>query len=619
MTIFKQIFISLLLVFVLTGQSQASFSDTFSDLGASLGLTSSEPEFLDPEDAFFYSAEVVDSHTLKASFEIVDGYYLYKDKIEFTIQDADGVTISRYVGSKGKEKNDEFFGLLEVYYHNASFTIELDRGIQPETPITLGIRYQGCADAGLCYPPINSGVKLILPASDGNPSANNITLSNTAAPALSEQDQLADSLANDSIWLVLASFFGLGLLLSFTPCVFPMIPILSSIIVGQGEKITTRKAFTLSLIYVLAMALTYTIAGVLAGLFGENLQAMFQNPWVLGSFSLVFVALSLSMFGFYEIQLPSSLQSRLSTVSNSQQGGTYIGTAIMGLLSALIVGPCVAPPLAGALIYIGQSGDAILGGLALFALSMGMGMPLLAIGASAGKFMPKAGDWMNAIKAVFGVMLLAVAIWMLERIVPASVTLALWSVLLISTSIYMGALEPVGIDGTGWRKLWKGVGLVLLLFGALLLVGAASGAKDPLQPLQGLAASSAGGSGGQSQELTFKKIHSLDELNSELRAAKQRNQAVMLDFYADWCVSCKEMERYTFSKPAVQQALSGVLLLKADVTANNEDDKVLLKHFGLIGPPSIIFYDTQGQEQRNLRLVGFMEAGAFEKHTKLLR
>ena len=618
MTLIRSLLITLLLTLNVAAPVHAGLGDTFRDLGSTLGLGSSQPEFLDPEDAFFYSADVIDSHTIRANFDIVDDYYLYKDKFEFTIEDAEGITIVSAIGSKGKEKDDEFFGLMEVYYGKASFTINLQHTFKDETPITLVARYQGCADAGLCYPPVSSRIDLLLPAGDGTTPNRATSPLNNSAPLLSEQDQLANDLANRSVWLTIATFFGLGLLLAFTPCVFPMIPILSSIIVGQGEQITTRRAFTLSLVYVLAMALTYTIAGVFAGMFGENLQIMLQNVWVLGSFSIVFIALAMSMFGFYELQLPNALQSKISEMSSSQQNGTLVGTAIMGFLSALIVGPCVAPPLAGALIYIGQSGDALLGGMALFALSMGMGIPLLAIGASAGKLLPRAGDWMNNIKAVFGVMLLAVAIWMLERIIPASTTLALWAALLIGSSIYLGALEPIGISGSGWKKLWKGLGLILLIYGSLLLIGAASGAKDPLQPLQGISLA-ASGSSSQSDKLSFKIVKSEEDLQRELAFAKRNNQPVMLDFYADWCISCKEMERYTFSDPQVKAALSDFHLLKADVTANDADDKALLKRFELIGPPSIIFYDRNGQEQRNLRLVGFMEATSFRQHAELVR
>lgn len=401
-----------------------------------------------------------------------------------------------------------------------------------------------------------------------------------------------------------------------------MIPILSSIIVGQGEEITTRRAFTMSLVYVLAMALTYTVAGVVAGLFGENLQAAFQNPWILGTFSVVFVLLALSMFGFYDLQMPAALQSRLSEISNKQKGGTLIGVGVMGFLSALIVGPCVAAPLAGALIYIGQTGDAVLGGMALFALSLGMGAPLLAIGTSAGKILPRAGDWMNTIKAVFGVMLLAVAIWMLERILPVAIVMGLWAALVIVSGIYMGAIEPLGKDANGWQKLWKGVGLILLVYGILMLVGVAAGGRDTLQPLHGVM----GGIGGSSamtanqaasnHELAFKQIKGLTGLEREIANASASGKPIMLDFYADWCVSCKEMEKFTFSDAGVQGALQNAVLLQADVTANDAQDKALLKRFGIFGPPSIMFFGPDGQERRPYRVVGFMNASDFRAHAQ---
>ncbi len=392
-----------------------------------------------------------------------------------------------------------------------------------------------------------------------------------------------------------------------------MIPILSGIIAGQGKSITTRKAFTLSLVYVLAMALTYTFAGVLAGLFGGNLQAAFQNPWILSAFAGVFVLLALSMFGFYDLQLPSSLQSKLTEISNKQQGGTLVGVAIMGFLSALIVGPCVAPPLAGALIYIGQTGDAMLGGLALFALSMGMGAPLIAIGASAGKLLPHAGSWMDAVKAVFGIALLGVAIIMLERIIPADIAMFLWGVLLIVSAIYLGALRHLEIEAGGWQKFWKGLGVVFLIYGSLMLVGAAAGGKDTLQPLRGLAIG--GGNTHNAQELVFQRIKSVDDLEREISAASAAGKTLMLDFYADWCVSCKEMEKYTFTDNKVIIALSNTVLLQADVTANDELDQALLQgHFGLPGPPAIIFYGIDGQERRNYRVVGFKSADEFASH-----
>jgi thiol:disulfide interchange protein DsbD len=376
----------------------------------------------------------------------------------------------------------------------------------------------------------------------------------------------------------------------------------------------------MSLVYVLAMALTYTFAGVLAGLGGANLQIAFQNPWVLSTFAAVFVALAFSMFGFYDIQMPNFIQSRLTEFSNRQQGGTLLGVAVMGFLSALIVGPCVAAPLAGALIYIGQTGDAVLGGLALFALSLGMGAPLLAIGTSAGKILPKAGGWMDVTKAVFGVLMLAVAIWMLERIVPAAISMSLWAALLICSGIYMGALEPIAEGRSGWSKLWKGTGLLTLVYGVLILIGVAAGGKDVLQPLHGL--SMGGGAGGTTgathAEVEFRQIKGLDGLNTALADAKQNKQYVMLDFYADWCISCKEMEKFTFSDPGVQSVMNKMMLLQADVTDNDELDQALMKSFGIVGPPSIMFFTPAGEEQRAYRLVGFKKPGPFKAHLEKL-
>lgn len=385
---------------------------------------------------------------------------------------------------------------------------------------------------------------------------------------------------------MLLAFFSAGLLLAFTPCVFPMIPILMGIIVGQGETQTVRKSFGLSLVYVLAMAATYTIVGILVGLSGENIQAWFQDPWIIGVFVAIFVALSFSMFGFYELQMPSSIQSRLTQISNSQRGGTLFGVAIMGFLSALIVGPCVTAPLVGALIVIAETGDAVLGGMALFALSMGMGAPLLAIGASAGKLLPKAGAWMDAVKAVFGVLLLGLGIWLLERVAPTAATMFLWASLLIVSAIYMGAIDSV-TGASGWRKLWKGLGLVMLAYGIILLIGLATGNRNIYQPLQGLSLSGSSPAGETAQQvshLAFKQIKGVEGLQAELDKARAEGKPVMLDFYADWCVSCKEMELLTFSDAAVKQALNGVVLLQADVTPNDDKDRALYKHFGIIGP-----------------------------------
>ncbi|MFN2338939.1 MAG: protein-disulfide reductase DsbD [Gammaproteobacteria bacterium] len=594
-----------------------------SKLGDRLGLGGGGEDLLPPEQAFPFQASLAADGTLTARWDIPKGYYLYLDKIAFELPaDAD----ARFGTARlpaGEVKQDEFFGRVEVY-HGGGEPLVVTVPLQPtgSAPVdtTATVRYQGCADLGVCYPPQTSSVPLRLAASDGSapppPAAAATTPPETVTDVpLSEQDRIARSLVEGNKLLVILTFFGFGLLLAFTPCVFPMIPILSSIIVGQGEHITTRRAFVLSLVYVLAMALTYTVAGVLAGLFGANLQAAFQNPWILGSFAAVFVLLSLSMFGFYELQIPQSMQSKLASLSNSQRSGTLIGVAIMGLLSALIVGPCVAAPLAGALIYIGQSGDPVLGGLALFAMSMGMGAPLLAIGTGTGKLLPRAGDWMNTIKAVFGVLLLAVAMWMLERILPAAIALGLWGLLLIVTSIYMGALDSMPPDATGWRRFWKGIGLALLVYGALLLVGAAAGSSDATQPLRGVVSSSAGvAGGGVEAKASFTTIKSLADVQTAVANASRQGRPVMLDFYADWCVDCKKLERYTFSDAQVQAKLENTLLLKADVTANDAVDRELMRHFGIIGPPAILFFDPSGEERREYRLVGFVDAADFSAH-----
>lgn len=603
---------------------QKSSGTAFSALkkfGSSLGLGKNDDPFLEVDQAFAYSPDMLDGNTLVARWKIADGYYLYREKFNFEIRDANGISLGVVTFPKGQMKNDETFGNMEIFHGALEVKLPLVRSNLSPTNITLVTKYQGCAEAGFCYPPQERALPISLPAGVAMAGTASVGSRSEPAPIISEQDQIAATLAGGSTLLILLSFFGFGLLLAFTPCVFPMIPILSSIIVGQGEELTTRRAFTLSLVYVLAMGAAYTGAGIIAGLFGSNVQAMFQNPWVLGSFAAIFLLLSLSMFGFYELQMPSFLQSKLTELSNKQKGGTLAGVAVMGFLSALIVGPCVAAPLAGALIYIGQTGDAVLGGAALFALSMGMGAPLLAIGTSAGKILPRAGSWMDTIKAVFGVLMIAVAIWMVERILPAQVTLLMWAALLIIASIYMGAVEPHGIDANGWRKLWKGVGLLMLTYGILLVIGSASGAHDALQPLQMLSSATVNKGGvavaaTDTAHLNFKRIKGNVELDREVAAAKAQNKTVMVDFYADWCISCKEMEKFTFSNPDVQQALANSVLLQADVTANDDADKDLLKRFSLIGPPSILFFGSDGQERRPYRLVGFVKPKEFRSHVE---
>ncbi len=572
-----------------------------------------QEELLPPEQAFAFSAEVHDAGTIVARWRIAEGYYLYGNKFGFVIPGGDGIAVGEPQLPPGKMKDDEFFGETEVYYRSVEIRLPLQRPPSGQLEIALRADFQGCSEIhGVCYPPMSRTVQLLLPPSAGTSAPAPRMAAAAAQPPLSEQDSLANTIATGSTIITLVTFFGLGLLLAFTPCVFPMIPILSGIIIGQGEGITTWRAFLISLAYVLAMALTYTVAGVIAGLFGENLQATFQNPWILVTFSLVFVLLALSMFGFYELQMPSFLQSKLTELSRRQKGGTLGGVAAMGFLSALIVGPCVAAPLMGALIYIGQTGDALLGGLALFALSLGMGAPLLAIGASAGRLLPRAGPWMEAVKAVFGVLLLAVAIWMLERVVPPAVAMLLWALLFIVSAIYLGALER---SEPGWGRLWKGIGVVLLIYGALLLTGAAAGGKDVMQPLRGVLV--AGGTAGSGTEhLAFRRIKSLRDLERELTNAGRQGRPVMLDFYADWCVSCKELERYTFSDATVIASLkrADTLLLQADVTANDAQDKELLQRFNLIGPPAILFFGPDMQERKAWRVIGFMDAASFNDH-----
>ena len=577
-----------------------------------------QDDILDPDDAFKVSHDSQPGQ-FKINWVIADGHYLYRDKMQITASDPDVITKPPQM-PPGEAKEDPIFNkTLHVFHHFADATLPYHYTNNGDKDVTFKVKYQGCSEiSGICYPPQTKKFTVRLsPISEAQAAAiasSSSSPSVAGAGPVSEQDEIANALRSGNTLLTLLIFFGAGLLLAFTPCVFPMIPILSGIIVGQGEDISTRKAFYLSLIYVLAMAMTYTIVGILVGLSGENIQAWFQNPWIIGSFAIIFVALSFSMFGFYELQMPTSIQSKLTHISNSQQGGNIIGVAIMGFLSALIVGPCVTAPLVGALIYIAETGDAVLGGLALFSLSMGMGAPLLVIGASAGKFLPKAGMWMDAVKAVFGVLLLGLAIWLLERVAPAGFTMFLWAALIIVSAIYMGAIDGLTEGSSGWKKLWKGLGILLLIYGIIILLGLASGNRNVFQPLKGLGGSS--GAAAQVEHLSFIQIKGVDGLNAELAKAKAAGKTVMLDFYADWCVSCKEMEALTFADPSVKKALEGVILLQADVTPNDDKDTELYKHFGIIGPPSIMFFGADGIERRNYRVVGYKPAEEFSQHVK---
>jgi thiol:disulfide interchange protein DsbD len=569
-----------------------------------LNLNSTEDELLPAEQAFQFFATVKDANTLHVNWEIAKGYYLYREKIQFELTNAEGNQLGAYAIPRGTPKHDEAFGQVETFYNELGFDLPIIRTNSSTNTIALQASYQGCADRGVCYPPMTKKIDLELPI------AQNITqIADTkTTPALSEQDQIVQSLQQDSLAMTLLSFFGFGLLLSMTPCIFPMIPILSGIIVGHGNHITTARAFFLSLSYVVASAFTYTVFGILAALFGSNLQTTFQQPWIVGLFSVIFVLLSLSMFGFYDLELPNSLKAKLHNSSEKHRDGSLWGAAIMGALSSLIVGPCVAAPLAGALIFIGQSGSALLGGSALFAMGLGMGVPLLLLGASAGKLLPKAGTWLYSTKAVFGVIMLAVAVWMLSRILPPSITILLWAMLLILPAIYLSAIDPLPVNSSGWRKLWKGLGLIMLAYGLLLLIGFSMGNNNPLKPLQGFAVNNAQAT---EQGLAFEKVASLSALEVRIKQASAKHQPVMLDFYADWCISCKEMEAYTFTDPKVQQALSGFILLQADVTKNSDDDKALLAKFNLIGPPAILFFGSNTQEKTAHRVIGYQDAETF--------
>jgi thiol:disulfide interchange protein DsbD len=580
-----------------------------------LKTTLFKDELLPPEQAFEFFASVKDAHTLHVNWHIADGYYLYREKFQLELMNADGISLGSYDIPRGVPKQDEAFGQVETFHNELDFDVPLNRSNLSEQPLTLQAKYQGCADRGVCYPPMSKKIDLLLPVTL-QPTAPQPTVHQSAGQPLSEQDQIAQSLHKDSLSATLLSFFGFGFLLSLTPCIFPMIPILSGIIVGHGNRITTFRAFLLSLSYVVASALTYTVFGILAALFGSNLQTTFQQPWIIALFSAIFVILSLSMFGFYHLEAPKSLQVKLHNSSERHRDGSLWGAAIMGALSSLIVGPCVAAPLAGALIYIGQTGDAVLGGSALFALGLGMGVPLLLLGASAGKLLPKAGDWLNTTKAGFGVIMLAVAIWMLSRILPGSVIMMLWAMLLVLPAIYLRAMDPLPENSSGWRKLWKGVGVLMLSYGILLLIGFSLGNSNPLKPLQGL-----GSSATQvvKPETGFERVASIAALEARIKQASDQHQPVLVDFYADWCISCKEMEAYTFADPRVKQELNGVVLLQVDVTKNSDDDQALLAKFKLIGPPAILFFGLDLQEKTTFRVIGYQDAETFIKSLRLVK
>jgi thiol:disulfide interchange protein DsbD len=594
--------------------------------------TSGGDDFLPADEAFRFNAFPDGPDHVKLIWQIADGYYLYRARVK-AVTTSSQAQLGALEMPPGETKSDEYFGKQVIYHHELVAGLPVARASAAELAVPLKVTYQGCATAGLCYPPITKEITVSLPAGNsGSGPVGNATHASAASGAsaaggsthiaktdvavhsaesaspagfVSEQDRFASLITSGNTFLMLGGFFLAGLVLAFTPCVLPMVPILSGIIAGQGKNVTTGRAFALSLTYVLGMAFTYTIAGALCAAAGKQVQTVFQQPWILVLFAALFVALALSMFGLFTIQMPTAIQTRVAAVSNQQAAGTFGGVALMGVLSALIVTTCVGPALVGALVVIGQTGQIVRGGAALFAMSMGMGTPLLIVGASAGKLLPKAGAWMDTVKKLFGVLMLAVAAWMLARVIPERFALVLWAI---------PALICAWLLWTDTRKrsatalLVRLAGAVVGLYGVALIGGFALGGTDPLAPFPTSAA--------HQSALSFRTIKSVADLQREIDQAKAQGRPVLLDFSAKWCVSCKEMEKYTFTDAAVKTALSRTVLLRADVTDNDADDQALLKHLGVIGPPTIAFYGANGEERPNFRVVGFMKANDFASHAR---
>ena len=556
---------------------------------------------LPQSQAFTPSISVIDPFTLEVRWAIADGYYLYKKDFKVTNPTGE-VQIGALQLPTGQLENDLEYGEVEVFYNETVFRVPLSRS-NPEPLITdIELAYQGCKKDSICYPPATALLPVDLPRASAGDSMAKRT------PPVSEQSRLIAVVANSSLTAVMGIFLGLGLLLSFTPCCLPMVPILSGIIAGQGDNVTTLRAFWLSLSYVLGMAFTYTIAGAVFGAAGTQIQAALQTPVVIGGVSVLFVGLALAMFGVFELQMPAAIQSRLSSIGSNQKAGSFFGTAIMGAISALVVSTCVAPPLVAALTVIAQTGDVARGALALFSMAIGMGIPLLVIGTSAGKLLPKAGAWMNTIKAVFGFMMLGLAVWMLSRIIPDAVTMGLYAALAIGAAVRFGAFSSLPKPITGLSILGKSIAVACLIYGGALAVGLLSGSSNPLQPLDRISGAPA------KQQLEFELIKSVDDFEAARQRATDAGMPLMLDFYADWCVSCKEMEHYTFTDKRVQGALAGAVLVQADVTANDKIDQALLAHFGIFGPPTIVFYDRRGNEIDGQRVIGYMDGDDFLAH-----
>jgi thioredoxin:protein disulfide reductase len=588
-------------------------------------------DFLDPEQAFKLKAELNNARTVVLHWEIAKGYKLYRDKVTVGVESGKA-EVKAPLLPKGIVITDPATNEKIAIYHDR-LDVEVPL-VKADEAFTLNVVYQGCAEDGLCYPPITKLFKVdptrpgVLSLADGQmgtlqgneaagaekevspaPSALNAGALSKESKSDNDLSLATATLAGGSLWKISLAFLAFGLLLSFTPCVLPMVPILSSIIVGEGD-VTRRRSFLMALAYCLGMALVYTSLGVAAGLAGEGLAGALQKPWVLVMFALLLVLLSLSMFDVYQLQLPAFLQSKLGKASGELKRGRFFGVFFMGALSALIVGPCVAAPLAGTLVYISQTRDVLLGGLALFSMAMGMSVPLLLVGLSAGSLLPKAGVWMIGVKYVFGLLLIAVAIWMVSPILSAPAVMLFWGAFAILCSVFLGVFDASSGKPTIALRFGKTLGLVLLVIGLVELVGAASGGTNALAPLSQFHGALSDGSG-EEKKVNFTRVRTAEELDKALLSAKK---PVMLDFYADWCVACKEMDRFTFHDPKVIEQLGNLTLLQVDVTANSEDDRVLMKRFGLFGPPGMIFFDTTGKEIPESRIVGFLEAATFFDH-----
>lgn len=582
--------------------------------GASLGSAAGD-DLLPAAEAFALSVEQQADDIWVFRWRIAEDYYLYRDRLDFELRDAGDAELLVDEANYGaaEPKDDPFFGEVEVYYQQASVRIPVS-GTPPDDA-QVRVEYQGCNEPlGVCYPPqtttVEAGAIAQVDAGGGGSDSAATASAAEGAAGGSAQERIAATLADAGLLWTVVLFLGFGVLLSLTPCVFPMVPILAGVIAGDRQATGSLRGALLACAFVGSMAATYAILGIAVGLTGASIQAWFQQPLVLYAFAALFVLLALAMFGLFDLEtLPGGLRERFDGWMRRMPAGTFGSASLLGALSALVVGPCVTPPLIGALIYIADTGDPVTGGTALFALGLGMGVPLVIAGGSAGHLLPRAGAWMKTVRTIFGVGLLALAIWLLQRAVPVPVTMVLWAVLLIVTGVQLGALNTVA---AGWPRLWKGTGLVMVVYGIILLVGAAAGSQSLLQPLRGIAGSSAD----SGAEVEFRDVDNLDELNGVLAEARADDRPVMVDVSAEWCVSCQEMEAFTFPDPTVQQALGDTLLVRVDVTDNDAADQEILERFGVFGPPALLFYGPDGVERRGYRVVGFMRAGPFAEHVR---